>query len=429
MLNLSGKNTGLDRCPDRYGFVRILCDVWEALEDLSTKLPYDRHAGNAANEDDFIECTRIQFRVVKRAETVRASAADNRSSNRFQLLACQRVGETAISGQEWNFDLHNVFSRQPQFCFVRYFTNSGKKHLIVEFRPKFGIAADDAFLQETDKLTIDIIAAQPGVSVRRQNAEDALVQFEDRNVKGSAAEVVNGDFGAITESVQTVGQGGGGRLIDNSFYRELSQFPGPLCSLALQVVKVCGNGNHCPIYRTPEARFGIGFELLQNKAGNFFGVEQSIADFQQHAAVLGSHRKGKIFLLRLSGPAPDKTFHRIQSPLRHQCAHPICRSSDYGITALRNVNHGRSQSRSLAIGNQDRKTRIHDAYQRVRCSEVYPNDVSHKSVKIRSRPYKSNPKRVLPSGFFFLAPDSTTSGRTSDPARFARADSGTAHYS
>ena len=61
---------------------------------------------------------------------MRASATDNWSGNRFQLLACQAVRETAISGQEWNFDLHHVFSRQSQLCGVRYFPNSGHKQPI-----------------------------------------------------------------------------------------------------------------------------------------------------------------------------------------------------------------------------------------------------------------------------------------------------------
>src|ERR1700693_1183106 len=112
---------------------------------------------------------------------------------------------------------------------MRDFPNSGTEPLIIEFLPKFRMAPGDTFCQEADELAIDIIAAQPGIAVRGQDAKNALAEFENGNVKSSTAEVVNSDPRTVIESIQTVGKCCGSRFIDNSFDRKPCQFPSSLC--------------------------------------------------------------------------------------------------------------------------------------------------------------------------------------------------------
>ena len=41
---------------------------------------------------------------------------------------------------------------------------------------------------------VDIVAAEPGVAIGREHLEDALVQFEDRDVERAAAEIEDRDL-------------------------------------------------------------------------------------------------------------------------------------------------------------------------------------------------------------------------------------------
>ena len=54
-----------------------------------------------------------------------------------------------------------------------------------------------------------------GVAVGGDDFEDAVVQLEDRNVEGAAAEVVNRDD-AVLLLVEAVGERGGGGLVDEA---------------------------------------------------------------------------------------------------------------------------------------------------------------------------------------------------------------------
>ena len=43
-------------------------------------------------------------------------------------------------------------------------------------------------------MLVEVVAAEMGIAIGRFDLEDAIAQFEDRNIKGAAAEVVDGDF-------------------------------------------------------------------------------------------------------------------------------------------------------------------------------------------------------------------------------------------
>src|SRR5882757_7935911 len=109
------------------------------------------------------------------------------------------------------------------------------------------MAGGDTLFQESDKLAVNIIAAEPSIAIGGQDAKDALIEFENGNIKRTATQIVNGDPRAVFESVQAIGQRSGGRFIDHSFDREPCQLSGPFCRLALQIVKVSGNSNHSAV--------------------------------------------------------------------------------------------------------------------------------------------------------------------------------------
>jgi hypothetical protein len=90
-----------------------------------------------------------------------------------------------------------------------------------------------------------------GVSVGGLNLEDAVAEFQDRDIEGAAAEVVYGDgLFLLRVFVEAEGERGRGRLVDDALNLEACDLSGVLGSLALGVVEVRGNGND---------RFGYAF--------------------------------------------------------------------------------------------------------------------------------------------------------------------------
>ena len=89
---------------------------------------------------------------------------------------------------------------------------------------------------------VEVVAAEVGVAVGREDLEDALADLEDRDVERAAAEVVDGDL-LVLLLVEAVGQRGRGRLVDDAHDVEAGDLAGVLGRLALGVVEVGRDGD------------------------------------------------------------------------------------------------------------------------------------------------------------------------------------------
>ena len=94
---------------------------------------------------------------------------------------------------------------------------------------------------------VDIVAAEVRVAVGREHLIDVAVagrnQFQNRNVKCAAAEIVDGDLAALL-FVQAVSERRGGRLIHEAQDFEAGEAPGVARGLALRVIEIRGHGDH-----------------------------------------------------------------------------------------------------------------------------------------------------------------------------------------
>ena len=101
----------------------------------------------------------------------------------------------------------------------------------------------DAFLllelrdDPVDDALVEVVAAEVRVAVGRLDLDDAFADFEDRDVEGAAAEVVDGDR-LVLLLVEPVGQRRRRRLVDDAHHFEAGDLPGVLGGLALRVVEV-----------------------------------------------------------------------------------------------------------------------------------------------------------------------------------------------
>jgi hypothetical protein len=88
-----------------------------------------------------------------------------------------------------------------------------------------------------DDSVVEIFSSEVSVSGGRENFEDTVVDREERDIERSSSEIVDDD-GAFTSSlVESVGDGGGGGLVDDTENVETSDRTSILGGLTLSVVE------------------------------------------------------------------------------------------------------------------------------------------------------------------------------------------------
>ena len=130
------------------------------------------------------------------------------------------------------------------------------------------------------------------VAVRGEHFEDAVADFEHRDVEGAAAEVIHGDF-FIGLAVEAVSEGCGGRLIDDAAHVEAGDLASGLRGVALAVVEVSRNRDDGFGDRFAELGFRVGFQLGEDHRADFLRAVslRFAADFDLHVgvAIAGGH--------------------------------------------------------------------------------------------------------------------------------------------
>ena len=118
-----------------------------------------------------------------------------------------------------------------------------------------------------DDALIEVVAAEVRVAVGRLHFDDALADFEDRDVERAAAEVVDGNR-LVLLLVEAVGQRRRGRLVDDAHHLEAGDLAGFLGRLALRVVEVGGHGDDRLGDRLAEVVLRGLLQLLQDHRGD-----------------------------------------------------------------------------------------------------------------------------------------------------------------
>ena len=97
--------------------------------------------------------------------------------------------------------------------------------------------ARDVFERDAQQQVVDVVAAQVRVAVGGQHFEDSVVQLQDRDVERAAAQIVHRDD-AVLALVESVGERGGRRFVDQAQNFEAGDAAGVLGGLPLGVVEI-----------------------------------------------------------------------------------------------------------------------------------------------------------------------------------------------
>ncbi len=142
----------------------------------------------------------------------------------------------------------------------------------------------DFFNQEVGDAFVEVIATKTCVAVGGEDLKDALVQFEDGEVKRAAAQVVHRDFRMFLELVQTVGERGGGRFVEDPFDRQPRQFARPFRRVALGIVEISGHSDHRARHDLAKISLGVTLQLLEDFRRNFLGSPWPPVNLNRHRA-------------------------------------------------------------------------------------------------------------------------------------------------
>ena len=114
------------------------------------------------------------------------------------------------------------------------------------------------------------VAAQAVVAGGSQNLDDAVADLQYGHIEGAAAQVVDHDL-LVVLLVDAVGQGRGGRLVDDSLDLKTGDLAGVLGGLTLGVGEVGGDGDDSLGDGVAQVSLGVGLQLLQHHRGDLLG--------------------------------------------------------------------------------------------------------------------------------------------------------------
>ena len=181
--------------------------------------------------------------------------------------------------------------------------------------------AANFFARHALQRVVDVVAAQVRIAVRGKHLIDVAVargdQFENRNVEGAAAEIVNGDLAALL-FVQAISERRGGRFIHQAQDFEAREAAGIARGLPLRVIEIGGHGDDRAVDGVLKIFLGPNLQLAQDERRNFGRREDAIA--QAHAdyilaAGIDAKREDFQFVLHVGRAAAHQALHGINRPL------------------------------------------------------------------------------------------------------------------
>ena len=86
---------------------------------------------------------------------------------------------------------------------------------------------------------VEVLATKMGVTSSGQDLEDTVVDGQEGDIEGTTTEIVDDDLRLAALLVETVRDGGGRGLVDDTEDLETGDRTGVLSCLALSVVEVC----------------------------------------------------------------------------------------------------------------------------------------------------------------------------------------------
>jgi hypothetical protein len=233
---------------------------------------------------------------------------------------------------------------------------------------------------------VEVLAAEERVAVRGEHLELPLAvdvgQLDDGDVEGAAAQIVDGDLAVAAALVETVGERGRGRLVDDALDGETRDAPRVLGRLALRVVEVRGHRDDRLGDRLAEIVLGGLLHLHQDARGNLLRRHLLAVDLDPCVAVVGlddlvRHHADVLLDDGIVIPAADQPLDRVERVLRIGHRLPLGRLAHQDLVVLGEGDDGRGRTIALAVLYHARLAPLHDRDTGVGRAEVDADDFCH----------------------------------------------------
>ena len=264
--------------------------MWGSLPKISlTTSLHLGDAGRAADEDDLVDLRRVEFRVLERLHDRRRHALDQAVDQLLELGAGDRDLEVLragrVGGDERQVDVGLLGGAELLLRLLARLLEALQGHRV---RAEVDALVGLEFVGDVvDQLLVEVVAAEVGVAVRADDAEDAVGDFQDRDVERAAAEVEDADR-LLALLIEAVRQRRGGRLVDDPRDLEAGDLAGVFGGLALGVVEVGRDGDHRLVDLVAEVGLGRLLQLAERLGGDLRRGELFVADLDLHVVVGGA---------------------------------------------------------------------------------------------------------------------------------------------
>ena len=373
-MPVAGEHVRLHRGAERHHLVGIQIVERVAPEELADGALDLRHARRAADHHHALDLVHRQAGIAQRL------------AYRAERLVHQRLGDAAEGlGVERDIDqlARGELCRDVSFRMKRQellrLAGLDQQQAHVPGRERRELRLLDA---PAEHALVEVVAAEHRVAARRDDLEHAARELENRQVEGAAAEVVDrvDAFGGI---LQAVGDGRGGRLVEQAQHVEAGQPRGVLGSLALGIVEIGRNGYDGAAQAALQGQLRTLAQHFQDLGGDFDrALDARRGANLQHAGSI-DEVVGRVLDVRdVLDAAAHVALHRDDGVFRIVGLPGLRRVAHLGAPVGQET-HDRGQQRpSVRVGEHGRGAAAHGRYQRVGRAQV---DAHCEAVLVRRR--------------------------------------------
>ena len=227
---------------------------------------------------------------------------------------------------------------------------------------------------------VEVIATQVSISAGRPHLDHTVPDLQQRDVERPATEVEHEDR-LLALLVHSVGQRGGGRLVDDSQNLEAGDLAGVLGCLTLRVVEVGRDGDHGLGNPLAEELGGVLRQLPQHQGRDLLRRVLLAADLEPHRVVrslddlVGDDLR---LFVDLAPSTTDEPFRRIDGRLRIENRLAPGDLTHQPLTVLGERDDRRRDPPAFGVGDDLGLPALHRrGHDRVRRAQIDANCLGH----------------------------------------------------
>ena len=234
--------------------------------------------------------------------------------------------------------------------------------------------------QVIDDAHVKVFATQERVAVGGFHFEQAVVDFQNGHVERSAAKVIHRD-GVGVFLVQTIGQSGGCRFVDDAQHFKAGNLAGVLGGLTLSVIEIGRDGDDGLRHFFAKVGFGGFLHLAKNEGRDLRGAVFVAARFDPGIAVAAIDDVERHVLLVLGKigivePTANQALDAKDGVFGVGDGLAFRRLADKAFVIRESHDRGCGACTFRVLDHLGLRA-IHDGHTRVRCTEVDTDHFAH----------------------------------------------------